>query len=193
MEEDAEPIEQNEEVEERVPEVDPILKRLMTPTTSSDHPSAGETESVALEKTGRPEHLPDIASLFTDSPQVHPAKDNVFEGLETHEIRSLSRASASVLSVEHRQENADYEEEHPEHATEVPNNALEDAHTIGPYDSSAQDYQADQADQADHAGPASSQKDLDDDSSTVLPEAEPSYRYNIKVRSNGKVLDPPSK
>lgn len=71
--------------------------------------------------------------------------------------------------------------------TELPNNGLEDAHTIGPYDS-MQDYVNDQP-----AADTMMMKDQDDDSSTILPEAEPAYRYNIKVRTNGKVLDPPSK
>lgn len=84
--------------------------------------------------------------------------------------------------MEHR-ESSDYGDLAAE--TELPNNGLENAHTIGPYDSL--DYANDQ--------PAADTmlKDQDDDSSTILPEAEPAYRYNIKVRTNGKVLDPPSK
>lgn len=86
--------------------------------------------------------------------------------------------------MEHR-ESPDYGDLAAE--TELPNNGLEDAHTIGPYDS-VQDYVNDQP-----AADATMMKDQDDDSSTILPEAEPAYRYNIKVRTNGKVLDPPSK
>lgn len=90
------------------------------------------------------------------------------------------------MKVEHR-ESPDYAE--PQGETETPNNGLEDAHTVGPYDS-VQDYYAN--DQPE-AAESSMMKDQDDDSSTILPEAEPAYRYNIKVRTNGKVLDPPSK
>lgn len=90
------------------------------------------------------------------------------------------------MKVEHR-ESPDYFEVHGE--TESPNNGLEDAHTIGPYDSVQDYYVNDQPE----AGESPMMKDQDDDSSTILPEAEPAYRYNIKVRTNGKVLDPPSK
>lgn len=92
--------------------------------------------------------------------------------------------------MEHR-ESPDYGDLTAE--TELPNNGLEDAHTIGPYDS-VQDYVNDQpADTASSSADSAMMKDQDDDSSTILPEAEPAYRYNIKVRTNGKVLDPPSK
>ncbi|XP_029156281.1 uncharacterized protein LOC114929075 isoform X1 [Nylanderia fulva] len=142
----------------------------------------------------RPEHIPDIASLFTEHAAVasQARKDSVFDGLETREILrpSASRpvvsssSSSSEMRMEHR-ESPDYGDLAAE--TELPNNGLEDAHTIGPYDS-VQDYVNDQP-----AADATMMKDQDDDSSTILPEAEPAYRYNIKVRTNGKVLDPPSK
>ena len=143
----------------------------------------------------RPEHIPDIASLFTEHAAVasQARKDSVFDGLETREILrpsaarpvvSSSSSSSSEMRMEHR-ESPDYGDLAAE--TELPNNGLEDAHTIGPYDS-VQDYVNDQP-----AADATMMKDQDDDSSTILPEAEPAYRYNIKVRTNGKVLDPPSK
>lgn len=157
----------------------------------------------------RPENIPDIASLFTEHAAVSQArKDSVFDGLETREIvrpsvarpvvpatSSFSSSSASSalseMRMEHR-EAADYGDLAAE--TELPNNGLEDAHTIGPYDS-VQDYVNDQPAAEDPAPAADTamMKDQDDDSSTILPEAEPAYRYNIKVRTNGKVLDPPSK
>ncbi|XP_076751726.1 narrow isoform X2 [Xylocopa sonorina] len=192
-------------VDENKPE-DPVVSRLITtavpasdkqqqpqqqpalaPSTSSpvvteehEEPTNGELDSA------RPDHLPDIASLFTDSPGPQARKDSVFEGLQTREVHRSSLRSTSDMKVEHR-ESPDYLEAHGE--TESPNNGLEDAHTVGPYDS-AQDYYVN--DQPE-AGESSMMKDQDDDSSTILPEAEPAYRYNIKVRTNGKVLDPPSK
>ncbi|KAI4488883.1 hypothetical protein M0804_004381 [Polistes exclamans] len=155
----------------------------------------------------RPDNIPDITSLFTASSadgrqsNVHQArKDNsasVFDGLETREIlRTASRPSTSDMKMEHR-DSLDYDllsdapaevQADIQGETEPPNNGLEDAHTIGPYDT-VQDYVNDQQD----IGESVMMKDQDDDSSTILPEAEPAYRYNIKVRTNGKVLDPPSK
>ena len=134
-------------------------------------------DPIIIEKSTRPDHIPDIASLFPNT-QTQRQKDTAFDGLETHEVRSISRSSP-ILNAEHREEPVDYENAE----TELPNNALEAAHTIGPYDS-MQDFQADQGDLV------TPMKEQDDDSSTILPEAEPAYRYNIKVRSNGKVLDP---
>ncbi|XP_066584349.1 uncharacterized protein [Prorops nasuta] len=178
---------------------DPIVTRLVTSAASSSmkHYSTTSSSASSADKVrhqpsdveldaARPEHIPDIASLFTDNPASQPRKDNVFEGLETHEVlrTGSSRATSLNMRAEHR-ESPDYD---AVAETELPDNALEDAHTIGPYDS-VQDYVNDQAE------PAGSPvvKEQDDDSSTILPEAEPAYRYNIKVRSNGKVLDPPSK
>lgn len=141
----------------------------------------------------RRDHIPDITSLFSHAAVASQArKDSVFDGLKTHEILrpSASRpvvsssSPSSEIRMEHR-ESSDYGDLTAE--TELPNNGLEDAHTIGPYDS-MQDYVNDQP-----AADAMMMKDQDDDSSTILPEAEPAYRYNIKVRTNGKVLDPPSK
>lgn len=149
----------------------------------------------------RPEHIPDIASLFTGHVAVasQARKDSVFDGLETREILrpSISRpvvspassSFSSEMKMEHR-ESPDYSDLTAE--TELPNNGLEDAHTIGPYDS-MQDYANDQPEMAMSSADSAMMKDQDDDSSTILPEAEPAYRYNIKVRTNGKVLDPPSK
>ncbi|XP_012541937.1 uncharacterized protein LOC105839873 isoform X1 [Monomorium pharaonis] len=167
----------------------------------------------------RPDDIPDIASLFTGHVAVasQARKDSVFDGLETREVlrpsasrpvvSSASSSFSSEMKMEHR-ESPDYGDLTAE--TELPNNGLEDAHTIGPYDS-VQDYVNDQpADTASSLSSSSSSsaaaaaasasaadsammKDQDDDSSTILPEAEPAYRYNIKVRTNGKVLDPPSK
>ncbi|KAL2724043.1 histone-lysine N-methyltransferase SETD1B isoform X1 [Vespula squamosa] len=164
-----------------------------------------QTDAFVLENT-RPDDIPDITSLFTanngDGQVVrHQArKDNsasVFDGLETREVlRTASRPSTSDMKMEHR-DSLDYDvlSDAPVDAqtdvqaeTEPPNNGLEDAHTIGPYDT-VQDYVNDQQD----IGESAMMKDQDDDSSTILPEAEPAYRYNIKVRTNGKVLDPPSK
>lgn len=172
-----------------------------------ERPAVGDLDDI------RPEHIPDIASLFTGHVAVAASqarKDSVFDGLETREVLrpSVSRPVVSPASspfssemkMEHR-ESPDYGDLTAE--TELPNNGLEDAHTIGPYDS-VQDYVNDQPADAVAAAAASSSsssssddstmmKDQDDDSSTILPEAEPAYRYNIKVRTNGKVLDPPSK
>lgn len=164
-----------------------------------------QTDAFVLENT-RPDDIPDITSLFTASNgdgQVvrHQArKDNsasVFDGLETREVlRTASRPSTSDMKMEHR-DSLDYDvlsdaptdvQTDVQAETEPPNNGLEDAHTIGPYDT-VQDYVNDQQD----IGESAMMKDQDDDSSTILPEAEPAYRYNIKVRTNGKVLDPPSK
>ncbi|XP_018402968.1 PREDICTED: uncharacterized protein LOC108779910 isoform X1 [Cyphomyrmex costatus] len=151
----------------------------------------------------RPEHIPDIASLFTGHVAVtsQARKDSVFDGLETREVLrpSVSRpvvssapssSFSSEMKMEHR-ESPDYGDLATE--TELPNNGLEDAHTIGPYDT-AQDYVNDQpVDTAASSADSAMMKDQDDDSSTILPDAEPAYRFNIKVRTNGKVLDPPSK
>lgn len=191
---------------------DPVVSRLITtvaPASGNQQQqhAIGTTSSTSLFDDGhehersavsdvddtRPVHIPDITSLFTDNPAVtsQARKDSVFDGFETREILrpSASRpvispsSSSSDIRMEHR-ESSDYGDLAAE--TELPNNGLENAHTIGPYDSMP-DYANDQ--------PAADtmMKDQDDDSSTILPEAEPAYRYNIKVRTNGKVLDPPSK
>ncbi|KAK2583819.1 hypothetical protein KPH14_009717 [Odynerus spinipes] len=165
------------------------------------------TEGIVLEDT-RPDDIPDITSLFTasgaDEQAVHQARKDtgsVFDGLETREVlRAASRPSTSDMKMEHRDsldydvlsdapadEQANVQADGPAE-TEPPNNGLEDAHTVGPYDS-IQYYANDQPE----IGESPMMKDQDDDSSTILPEAEPAYRYNIKVRTNGKVLDPPSK
>lgn len=153
-----------------------------SPAVTEDH----ERPTDADLDNARPEHLLDITSLFTDTPGPQARKDNVFEGLQTREVHRSSLRSASNMKAEHR-ESPDYFEVRGE--TEAPNNGLEDAHTVGPYDSVQDYYVNDQPE----AGESSMMKDQDDDSSTILPEAEPAYRYNIKVRTNGKVLDPPSK
>ncbi|XP_050585301.1 uncharacterized protein LOC126919759 isoform X1 [Bombus affinis] len=193
--------EEESSVDEKLPE-DPVVSRLITtavpasdkqqqpalsPSTSSpvitedrEQPTNAELDNT------RPDHLPDIASLFTDTPGPQARKDSVFDGLKTREVHRSSLRSASDMKVEHR-ESPDYFETHSE--TESPNNGLEDAHTVGPYDSVQDYYVNDQPEAAE----SSMMKDQDDDSSTILPEAEPAYRYNIKVRTNGKVLDPPSK
>lgn len=152
----------------------------------------------------RPEHIPDLASLFTEHAAAAAAsqarKDSVFDGLETREILRpsasrpvVSSSSSSEMRMEHR-ESADHYSETDllETETELPNNGLEDAHTIGPYDS-MQGYVNDQPADVAPAADSAMMKDQDDDSSTILPVAETAYRFNIKVRTNGKVLDPPSK
>ncbi|XP_076244816.1 narrow isoform X1 [Calliopsis andreniformis] len=198
IEEKATPEEEESSVNEKLPE-DPVVSRLITtavPASDKQQPSLPASTSLptviedheatsSLDNT-RPDHLPDITSLFTDSPAPQARKDNVFEGLQTRQIHRSSLRSTSDMKVEHR-ESQDYE---VPAETESPNNGLEDAHTVGPYDSVYQDYFMN--DQPE-AGESSMMKDQDDDSSTILPEAEPAYRYNIKVRTNGKVLDPPSK
>ncbi|XP_043480652.1 uncharacterized protein LOC122510232 isoform X2 [Leptopilina heterotoma] len=147
----------------------------------------GNTNPMILEKSTRNDHIPDITSLFSNAPsQVQ--KDTAFDGLETHEVRSLSRSSP-ILNAEHREEPTEYE---TGAETELPNNALLDPHTVGPYNSML-DYQSDQAIQSDQSELVTPIKDHEEDSSTILPDAEPAYRYSIKVRNNGKVLDPPSK
>lgn len=169
---------EDEEVQQRELS-DPILNRIATVLPMVASRSDSEEKPMIIEKSSRPEHIPDIASLFADT-SVKSRKDSVFEGLETHEIRSLSRSSANspVLKMEHRED--EVEEENKDLV----------AHTIGPYDSTQEQQQDYQNDQAEVDPPA---KEQDEDSSTILPEAEPAYRYNIKVRSNGKVLEPPSK
>lgn len=198
---------------------DPVVSRLITtaaPASGNQHQHTGTTASATSlfddgnerERTPvgdlddiRPDHIPDIASLFTGHVAVasQARKDSVFDGLETREVLrpSVSRpvvpsssSFSSEMKMEHR-ESPDYGDLTAE--TELPNNGLEDAHTIGPYDS-VQDYVNDQPmDTAPSSADSAMMKDQDDDSSTILPEAEPAYRYNIKVRTNGKVLDPPSK
>ncbi|XP_051153095.1 uncharacterized protein LOC127276593 isoform X2 [Leptopilina boulardi] len=154
--------------------------------TINNNQVRGNTSPMILEKNTRPDHIPDITSLFSNTPsQVQ--KDSAFDGLETHEVRSLSRPSP-ILNVEHREESTDYDNAE----TELPNNSLLDPHTVGPYNS-MQDYQSDQAIQSDQGELVTSVKDQEEDSSTILPDAETGYRYAIKVRNNGKVLNPPSK
>lgn len=223
-EQEATPLEADASVSEKLLE-DPVVSRLITTTAPA---SGNQQQQQSRQHTGttvsatslfdddderertavgdlddiRPEHIPDIASLFTGhvAAASQARKDSVFDGLETREVLrpSVSRpivssASSSFspeMKMEHR-ESPDYGDLAAE--TELPNNGLEDAHTIGPYDS-VQDYVNDQpADTAASAADSAMMKDQDDDSSTILPEAEPAYRYNIKVRTNGKVLDPPSK
>lgn len=191
--------------EEKVSE-DPIVNRLVTavpaPTsgitagTESESESESETsETISetvpeddeeeelirepVEKHIAPDHIPDIASLFTTK------KDSIFDGLETREVRPVPVPAPVPVSQPAEGNDDDYASAE----TELPNNALEDARTVGPYDGTQQDYVNDQPLQDEASAPI---KQLDDDSSTILPEAEPAYRYNIKVRSNGKVLDPPS-
>ncbi|XP_011503337.1 PREDICTED: uncharacterized protein LOC105366546 isoform X3 [Ceratosolen solmsi marchali] len=134
-----------------------------------------------LKNNSRPIHLPHITSLFTES---SVSNDNVFAGLQTHEIRSIVRTSIPTKQMITKSQ--------PEQETESTNNTFEDNYTIGPYDSNNQDYQSDQSELMlfQKNQQQYSQKNFDDDSSTILPEAEPSYRYNIKVRNYGKVLDP---
>lgn len=206
QDEQATPPEANEKLSE-----DPVVSRLITTAAPASgnqqqqHAIGTTLSATSLFDDGvhehersvvddvRPEHIPDITSLFTEHAAVasQARKDSVFDGLETREIlrSSASRpvvsssSSSSEIRMEHR-ESSDYGDLAE---TELPNNGLEDAHTIGPYDS-MQDYVNDQP-----AADTMMMKDQDDDSSTILPEAEPAYRYNIKVRTNGKVLDPPSK
>lgn len=227
LDEQATPPRADASADEKLPE-DPVVSRLITTaapasgnqqhqqqhtgtTTSAmsllDDVRGHERSAVGELDNSRPEHIPDIASLFTEHAAVSQArKDSVFDGLETREIlrpsasrpvvpasssfsAASSSSSLSEMRMEHR-EAADYGELTAE--TELPNNGLEDAHTIGPYDS-VQDYVNDQPAEDAPAADSAMMKDQDDDSSTILPEAEPAYRYNIKVRTNGKVLDPPSK
>ncbi|TGZ56398.1 Uncharacterized protein DBV15_09422 [Temnothorax longispinosus] len=225
-EEEATPLEADVSANEKLSE-DPVVSRLITtaaPASGNQHQQQqqsrqhmGTTASATSlfnddnerERTAigdlddiRPDHIPDIASLFTGHVAVasQPRKDSVFDGLETRQVlrpsvsrpvvSSASSSFSSEMKMEHR-ESSDYGDLAAE--TELPNNGLEDAHTIGPYDS-VQDYVNDQpADSAASSADSAMMKDQDDDSSTILPEAEPAYRYNIKVRTNGKVLDPPSK
>lgn len=225
-EQEATPLEADVSANEKLSE-DPVVSRLITtaaPASGNQHQPqqqpqyqhTGTTASATSlfddgnerERTPvadlddiRPEHIPDIASLFTGHVAVasQARKDSVFDGLETREVLrpsvsrpvvSASSSFSSEMKMEHR-ESSDYGDLTAE--TELPNNGLEDAHTIGPYDS-VQDYVNDQpADPAPSSADSAMMKDQDDDSSTILPEAEPAYRYNIKVRTNGKVLDPPSK
>jgi len=216
-EQEATPPEADTSASEKLSE-DPVVSRLITTTASASsnqhqqqqqYQHTGTTASATSlfddgnerERTiignMRPEHIPDITSLFTGHVAVtsQARKDSVFDGLETREVLrpSISRpvvssSFSSEMKMEHR-ESPDYSDLAAE--TELPNNGLEDAHTIGPYDS-VQDYVNDQPADLSSADSVM-MKDQDDDSSTILPEAEPAYRYNIKVRTNGKVLDPPSK
>lgn len=215
---------------ERLPE-DPVVGRLMTtagqseasdakPSESHDEEEADAAEkerSVSLEaaKATRPVDIPDITSLFTDGPMVQSRKETAFDGLETHEVRSSSRANLRS-KLEHRESPDNLDQTSAVSSeTEAPDSALEDSHTIGPYDSVQEDYVNDQPDEASShvASPLApgqsatnneqqeeeqaqrelEQQQQDEESSTFLPEAEPDYRYNMKWRSMGKVLDPPSK
>lgn len=204
--------------------VDPVVGRLMTTAESSsgsssdvdekspvihEHEDVAEQErSVSIEaaKATRPDDIPDITSLFTDGPVVQARKETAFDGLETHEVRSSSRSN-NRGKLEHREtpDGIDYESAAASSETEAPDSALEDSHTIGPYDSVHEDYVDDQPEpEAGGAIPSpvgagtsvnikEAHQQQDEDSSTFLPEAEPDYRYNMKWRSMGKVLDPPSK
>ncbi|XP_018354863.1 PREDICTED: uncharacterized protein LOC108755926 isoform X1 [Trachymyrmex septentrionalis] len=212
---EATPPEADTSADEKLSE-DPVVSRLITtaaPASGNQYQHTGTTAAATSlfddegERTAvgglddmRPEHIPDIASLFTGhvgAVTSQARKDSVFDGLETREVLrpSVSRpvvssSFSSEMKMEHR-ESPDYGDLVAE--TELPNNGLEDAHTIGPYDS-VQDYVNDQpVDTAALSADSAMMKDQDDDSSTILPDAEPAYRYNIKVRTNGKVLDPPSK
>jgi len=223
-EQEATPPEADTSADEKLSE-DPVVSRLITtaaPASGNQYQQqqyqhTGTTEAATSlfddgnerERTAvgglddmRPEHIPDIASLFTGHVAVtsQARKDSVFDGLETREVlrpsvsrpvvSSASSSFSTEMKMEHR-ESPDYGDLAAE--TELPNNGLEDAHTIGPYDS-VQDYVNDQpVDTAALSADSAMMKDQDDDSSTILPDAEPAYRYNIKVRTNGKVLDPPSK
>lgn len=151
---------QNDQLNDDKNKKDSIIKQLMAPN---------------LENNSRPEHIPDIASLFVKRPLN---TDSVFAGLGTHEIRSIlqiSEPKQKVVFTEHDE-------------VQPSNNVITEASTIGPYDLIDQDYQADESDST-----MLEQQQQDDDTSTVLPQSESSYKYNIKVRSNGKVLDPASK
>ena len=205
---------------ERITVEDPVVGRLMTTAVSSASETKSmevgnerEHSSVSLEaaKATRPDDIPDITSLFTDAPVVHTSrKETAFDGLLTHEVRSSSRANPHA-KLEHR-ESPDGSLEYESNSTEAPDSGIEDSHTIGPYDSVQEDYVNDQA--AEEAVASSGtvspvlpgkptdnnkkehqqqqQQQQDEDSSTFLPEAEPDYRYNMKWRSMGKVLEPPS-
>ncbi|PBC34961.1 hypothetical protein APICC_06952 [Apis cerana cerana] len=155
VDEKSTPEEEESSFEEKSPE-DPVVSRLITTAVPA------------------PEHLLDITSLFTDTPGPQARKDNVFEGLQTREVHRSSLRSASNMKAEHR-ESPDYFEVRGE--TEAPNNGLEDAHTVGPYDSVQDYYVNDQPE----AGESSMMKDQDDDSSTILPEAEPAYRQSSRL------------
>ncbi|XP_043280033.1 uncharacterized protein [Venturia canescens] len=221
---------------ERIPE-DPIVGRLMSGASSlggevtsvkssssigsneeaekkiNPEESDGEEEerkvSIEVAKSTRPDDIPDITSLFTDGPIV-PRKETVFDGLETHEIRSSSRSNTRG-KLEHREipEGSLTEEKNADESVAGAGSSEQESHTIGPYDSVQEDYVNDQPDEdptSDTASVSSSlgngatgisgnekeQQQQDEDSSTFLPEAEPDYRYNMKWRSMGKVLDPPS-
>ncbi|XP_058805301.1 uncharacterized protein LOC131672227 [Phymastichus coffea] len=134
-------------------------------------PIERETEE---NEANRLKHLPNIATLFTDS---RISKENVFAGLETHEVRSTSKNSAKI--------NRDLLHSKIKE-TEATDAVFTEDYTVGPYDSIDFDFQADQADYV-----LNYKKDLsniDDDSSTTVPEIEPFYKYHIKIRNNGKVL-----
>ncbi|XP_034935310.1 uncharacterized protein [Chelonus insularis] len=154
---------------------DLVIGRLMS-TLSSDSLTTGKSKEETIKvKRIRTEDIPDITSLFTSNTGIKPRTESVFDGLETHEIRSIPRTNLPGSIYEK--------------AKLIPENGVEESKTIGPYES-VQDYVNDEPE----SGIASeASKDQEEDSSTILPNAEPAYRYNIKVRSNGKVLDPPSK
>lgn len=167
---------------------DPIIHRLVT-LQPSHFTSYGtgkavtidetrETPAMAaiektIEKEHRPDHLPDITSLFKDAPHV-ARKESVFDGLETHEIRSLSRGKNSEMRAEHRELDSE---------TELPNNGLLESQTNGPYDS-VPEFVNDQPMETNLPN-----KDQEEESSTPLPQVETDERYSIKMRSNGKVLE----
>jgi hypothetical protein len=158
-----------------------ILSQVNLDEIYNKNPNFKKLKNENLNNNSRRIHLPHITSLFTSS---SVSNGNVFAGLQTHEIRSIMRTSIPI------KQNISLSQQEQE--MESTSNTFDDAYTIGPYDSSNQDYQADQSEisVSSKIQEKYSEKNLDDDSSTILPENEPSYRYNIKVRNNGKVLDP---
>lgn len=190
-------MEENEETEKRTKNAEEI-----------DEEEEERKVSIEVAKSTRPDDIPDITSLFTDGPIV-PRKETAFDGLQTHEIRSSSRSN-NRGKLEHREiPDGSLADEKSVNEAVASEGSSEESHTIGPYDSVQEDYPNDQPDEdrtSDTASVSSSlgigatgasgnekdQQQQDEDSSTFLPEAEPDYRYNMKWRSMGKVLDPPS-
>jgi hypothetical protein len=162
---------------------DPVVGRLMSTSSSFRK----DEKIISVEKNTRPEDIPDITSLFTKGPGVQPRIETVFDGLVSHDIRSIQRTNQQKVTAETNNQHQDSSSDYENVETEMPENGLNESHTVGPYDS-VQDYVNDQPEvAADH------EIRNDEEYSTVLPNPEPAYRYSIKVRANGKVLDPPSK
>lgn len=131
-----------------------------------------------IKNNSRDDNLPNITTHFADR---SVSGDNIFVNQASHRLDTIEQTAE--LSNENDEDNFSIvkEEQNMTQFFEVP--------TVGPYDSSIQDYQADEG-ETTFSQHLTGDNNADDDARTVIPEAESSYKYNIKVRNNGKVLGP---